>query len=248
MKPQTSHQFFSPAPGHLFAPSSQSSLKAEAPASAGDTWPFLSTLTVDPQPKASVAPTALTQDFPTVNLSDLHDFPFSSFTARPQDQMSVASGGDCVGGAAVSQDVQNAFGGGPFRVDPSLTEDFPEFPSFSEVQGSDVENINIEEIQALLGQSGLSAEGGLVMGKSASGADAPEQSANPAANGSAWMPLPPSIANYINHENMIDSPQAPPTGSSVLEDLEMISSMDEDRLMSILTSNNQVAFQPGHPT
>ncbi|KAI7790740.1 putative transcription factor p65 [Triplophysa rosa] len=242
---KASHPFFSATPGHLFAPSSQSSLKAEPCASAGDTWPFLSTL-VDPQLKASA-----TQDFPTVNLSDLHDFPFSNFAARPQDQINAAGGGDGVGGTAVSQDAQNAFGGGPFRVDPSLTEDFPEFPSFSEVQGSDVENINIEEIQALLGQSGLSAEGGLamatssVMGKSA---DAPEQSANPAGNGSAWMPLPPSIASYINHENMIDSPQAPPPGSSVLEDFEMISSMDEDRLMSILTSNNQVGFQPGHPT
>lgn len=253
VKPQTSHQFFSPAPGHLFAPSAQSSLKAEPSTSAGDAWSFLSTLTVDPQPKPSLAPATLTQDFPTVNLSDLDDFPFSNYTARSQDQINAASGGDVVCATAVSQDVQNAFGGGgPYRVDPSLSEDFPEFPSFSEVQGSDVDNINIEEIQALLGQSGLS-EGGLamgtsVLGKSAGVADAPEQSTNPAGNGSAWMPLPPSIANYINHENMIDSPQALPPGSSVLEDFETISSMDEDRLMSILTSNNQVGYQPGHPT
>lgn len=237
---KTSHPFFSVTPGHLFAPSSQSSLKAEPCASAGDSWPFLSTL-VDPQLKASA-----TQDFPTVNLSDLHDFHFNNFSARPQDQIGAA---DSACGTAASQDAQNAFSAGAFGVDPPLSEDFPEFPSFSEVQGSDMDNINIEDIQALLGQGGLSGEGGLAMATSSvMGKSAPEQSANPAGNGSAWMPLPPSIASYINHENMIDGPQATPPGSSVLEDFEMISSMDEDRLMSILTSNNQVGFQPGHPT
>lgn len=235
VKPQTSHPFFNQTPGHLFAPAPQSLLKAEPSTSAGETFTFLSTLTVDSQPKASAALSTLTQDLSTVNPLDLHDYTFGNFTTCPQDQMNTAGGGDAT---AVSQDAQNAYGG-PFP------EDFPEFPSFSEVQSSDVDNINIDEIQALLGQSGLS-EGGLAMGTSVMGK--PEQSANPAGNGSTWMPLPPSIANYINHENMIDSPQAPPTGSSVLEDFEMMSSIDEDRLMSILASNNHVVFQPGHPT
>ncbi|XP_055074404.1 transcription factor p65 [Misgurnus anguillicaudatus] len=242
VKPQTS-SFFSQTPGHLFAQSTQSELKAEPSTSTGDPWTFLSTLTVDPHPKAvpvSAAPTALTQDFPTVNLSDLHDFPFSNFTAKSQDQNNA--GGDVVG-CAVSQSVQNSFGG------PFLDDEFPEFPSFSEAQGTDVDNINIDEIQELLGQSGLSAEGigNSVMGKSAghvSASGAPDHS----ENNSTWMTFPLSIANLIRNENMIDSSPAPPTASAVLEDLEVISSMDEDRLMSILNGNSQLGFLPGHPS
>lgn len=119
----------------------------EPATSVADTWKFLQSLTVDSQPKAvavssftsqSVAPTGLTQDFPTVNLSDLHDFTLNNFIAPEQINTAGAVGN--AGG--VSQDMQNALGGA-FRVDDEL----PEFPSFSEVQNSDVDNINIEDFQ-----------------------------------------------------------------------------------------------------
>lgn len=146
MKPQTS-SFFGSAPGQLFTQPAQSSLKMEPATSVADTWKFLQSLTVDSQPKAvavssftsqSVAPAGLTQDFPTVNLSDLHDFTLNNFIAPEQINTAGAVGN--AGG--VSQDMQNALGGA-FRVDDEL----PEFPSFSEVQNSDVDNINIEDFQ-----------------------------------------------------------------------------------------------------
>lgn len=116
----------------------------EPATSVADTWKFLQSLTVDSQPKAvavssftsqSVAPAGLTQDFPTVNLSDLHDF--SNFNA-PEPMNTPSAVGNAGG---VSQDMQNTIG--VFRVDDEL----PEFPSFSEVQNTDVDNINIEDFQ-----------------------------------------------------------------------------------------------------
>lgn len=154
MKPQTS-SFFGPAPGQLFTQPAQSSLKIEPATSVADTWKFLQSLTVDSEPKAvavssftsqSIAPASLTQDFPTVNLSDLHDYTLNSFIASEQINPAGAVGN--TGG--VSQDMQNALGGA-FRVDDTfrVDDELPEFPSFSEVQNSDVDsiNINIDDFQ-----------------------------------------------------------------------------------------------------
>ncbi|XP_051501711.1 transcription factor p65 [Myxocyprinus asiaticus] len=268
VKLSSSH--FNPAPGQLFTQQTQNLLKVEPSTSTSETWKFLNSLTMDPQPKAVAFPSQasasapLPQDFPTVNLSDLHDFPFNTFTARPQDPVNTGTGVEAVGSSsAVTQDNQNPFGAGAFRVDASLPEDdLPEmsFPSFPDPQGSDVDNINIDDFQALLGQSGLPGETGLgamgnsLIGKSAcqitttnAAGDVLEQSANHMGNNSTWMTFPPSIANLLQNENMMDSPSAPPSASAVLDDLEMLNSMDEDRLMSIFTSNNQ-SFLSGHPT
>uniref|UniRef100_A0A673H9A3 Transcription factor p65-like n=1 Tax=Sinocyclocheilus rhinocerous TaxID=307959 RepID=A0A673H9A3_9TELE len=81
---------------------------------------------------------------------------------------------------------------------PSAPQDA--FPSCS-----DVDSINTEEFQALLGQSG-----------------------------SAWMSFPPSL---LQSES-----------AAVLDDLEVLSSIDDDRFMSIFSSTHQTGFLSGHPT
>ncbi|KAK2913195.1 hypothetical protein Q8A67_001594 [Cirrhinus molitorella] len=259
VKPPTS-SFFPSAPGQLFAAPAQSSRKPEPPTSTSDTWKFLQSLTVVSEPKApaanafasqSAAPAGLTQDFPTVNLSDLHDFTLNNFMAP--DPMSAPVAAEPVQSAVatgVSQDMHNTFTGGPFRVDPD--DELPEFPSFSEVQGSDVDNINIDDFQALLVQSVLPPDSGLGMGKPAchgsAASEAPEAAGDHAGNGSTWMSFPPSIASLIQNENMMESSAPPAPASAVLDDLEVLNSIDDDRFMSIFTSSNQVGFLSGHPT
>lgn len=180
----------------------QSSLKLDPPGSTSDTWKFLQSLTVDSQPKPVVFPSpSAPQDFPTVNLSDLQDFTLNSFITA--ETPSAAEPGP-----------QDAF-----------SDELPEFPSFSEVHGSDMDNINIEDFQALLGHSGL----------------------RPAEDpGSTWMSFPPSIASLIQSESMMES--TAPVAPAVLDDLEVLNSIDDDRFMSMFTSSNQVGFLSGHPT
>ncbi|XP_056091660.1 transcription factor p65 [Rhinichthys klamathensis goyatoka] len=225
MKPLPS-SFFGPAPGQLFAQPAQSALKVEPQTSVGDTWKFLQSLTVDSQPKAvSVSNFTSTQQpsvFSTVNLSDLHDFSLGGFiSAEPLSAASAPS--------AAPQDMQGAY-----RVDDEL----PEFPSFSEV-ANDVDNINIEDFQAMLG--------GESMGKpachmtSAGAGEGPDQ--DPGANSSTWMSFPPSIASLLQNEPMLESGSNP---SAVLDDLEVLNSLEDDRFMSIFTSSSHMGF--GHPT
>lgn len=237
VKPQTS-SFFAPAagpaPGQLFAASAPSSSS-----STSDTWKFLQSLTVDAQPKAaasafssqSTAAAGLTQDFPTVNLSDLHDFTLNNFISH--DQMSAPPPAEPVQSAAAP----DSFTAGPFRVEGD--DEIPEFPSFSEVQSSDVDNINIEDFQALLVQSGLPGEAGLAMGK-----PEPEHTGN-----STWMSFPPSIASLIQNESMMESAAPPaPAATGVLDDLDMLTSIEDERFMTMFTSSSQVSFLSGHPT
>ncbi|KAL0189804.1 hypothetical protein M9458_016903, partial [Cirrhinus mrigala] len=211
--------FFSPAPGQL-------SRKPEPSTSTGDAWKFLQSLSVDTQPKAAAANTftsqSAAQDFSTVNLSDLHDFTLNNFITS--DQMSAPVAAEPVQNVAavavVSQDVHNVVDG---------DDELPEFPSFSEVQGSDVDNINIEDFQALLVQSGLPGEVGLGMGKPAchgsTASDAQEPAADHAGNGS-------TIASLIQNESMMESAAPPAATSAVLDDLEVLNSIDDDRFMS----------------
>uniref|UniRef100_A0A8C2CIE0 V-rel avian reticuloendotheliosis viral oncogene homolog A n=1 Tax=Cyprinus carpio TaxID=7962 RepID=A0A8C2CIE0_CYPCA len=228
VKPQTSSFFapaVGPAPGQLFAASAPSSSS-----STSDTWKFLQSLTVDAQPKAaasafssqSTAAAGLTQDFPTVNLSDLHDFTLNNFISH--DQMSAPAPAEPVQSAAAP----DSFTAGPFRVEGD--DEIPEFPSFSEVQSSDVDNINIEDFQALLVQSGLPGEAGLAMGK-----PEPEHTGN-----STWMSFPPSIASLIQNESMMESAAPPaPAATGVLDDLDMLTSIEDERFMTMFTSSSQ---------
>ncbi|XP_072525834.1 transcription factor p65 [Salminus brasiliensis] len=257
VKPQS---FYSPAPGHLFA---QPKVEPGPAPSSGD-WKFLNSLTVQ-----SSAPPQASQDFHTVNLSDLHDFSFSAFPQSAPEQANTGARRDGPGsnvtGATMAQEIQNNFNapcGATFREEAQLDDgELPEFPSFSEAQTSDVENINIEDFQALLGQSGITGEGSLGIRNTAASASsvappvldaAASNSLNQAGNNAGnsattWMPFPPAIMNLLQSEQMVDT-QAIPPGSPGFDDMDMINSMEEDRLMSIFNSDAQVSFLSGHPT
>ncbi|XP_036439084.1 transcription factor p65 [Colossoma macropomum] len=255
--------FFSAVPGHLFA---QPKVEPTPAPSAGDTWKFLNSLTV---PSATpAAPSPVSQDFHTVNLSDLHDFSFSSFPQSAPEQADNSARRDGPGsnvtGVSVTQEIQNNFNtqsGAPFREEPHPDDiDLPEFPSFSEAQTSDVDNINIEDFQALLGQSVLAGEGVSGIGNSASASSTATPAADTmASNGSnqvgnnmgnnatTWMNFPPSIVNLLQSEQMANA-QPVSAGPVGFDDIDVITSMDEDRLLSIFNSGSQVSFLSGHPT
>ncbi|XP_038831667.1 putative transcription factor p65 homolog [Salvelinus namaycush] len=254
VKPQPYYN--GPQPGQLF----QTQPKAEASTTA-ETWKFLNSLTLDSQPKAthvasfttnpqaSAATAASSQAFPTVNLSDLHGFSFHTF-ACPQEPVS----------AAATPEPTSSFGvqGSQFKVD----EELPEFPSFSEAQpAGTLDSINIDDFQAMLGQSCLAGEG--PKSSEASAPQAPchlpstnnvaQNQADPAnhhisCGGSTWMNYPNSIVNLLQNEGMMDSSPGNASQPAALDDLDVLSSIDEDRLMSILSSGNQYSFVSGHQT
>uniref|UniRef100_A0A4W5JPE2 V-rel avian reticuloendotheliosis viral oncogene homolog A n=1 Tax=Hucho hucho TaxID=62062 RepID=A0A4W5JPE2_9TELE len=246
VKPQPYYN--GPQPGQLF----QTQPKAEASSTAAETWKFLNSLTLNSQPKAtpvasfttnpqaSTATAASSQAFPTVNMSDFHSFAFHTF-ACPQEPVS----------AAATPEPTSTFGvqGSQFKVD----EELPEFPSFSEAQPpGTLDSINIDDFQAMLGQSCLAGEGPKSSEVSAPQAPCHLPSTNTVANnaaqnqadpanhhiscGSTWMNYPNSIVNLLQNERMMDSSPGNASQPAVLDDLDVLTSMDEDRLMSILNS------------
>lgn len=236
------------APGHLF-----SQTKNEPAPSNGDGWKFFSNVTV--QPSGASAP-SVTQDFRTVNLSDLHGFAFPTFPPSVADQPDSHGRRDGPGangaGNAVAQEVPNTFSSSMGLMDEN---EIPEFPSFSEAQTSDVENINTDEFQALLGQSGLPGDGTSAtpacQANTAGNMNVDnnmDQVARNLGNGT-WMNFPPSIVSLLQSEQMTDAvlPGTPATPIG-LDEMDMLNSIDEDRLMSILNNGNQVPFLSGHQT
>ncbi|KAI4900876.1 hypothetical protein NFI96_019640, partial [Prochilodus magdalenae] len=251
--------FFSAVPGHLFA---QPKVEPTPAPSPGETWKFLNSLTVP----LATSTTAVSQDFHTVNLSDLHDFSFNPFPQSTTEQVDTSARrdgpGSNVAGATVAQDIQNNFStqtGATFREEPQLDDtELPEFPSFSDAHTPDMDNINVDEFQALLGQSVLAGEGPSGIGNSASASStAIAATDNVASSGSnqvgnnagnnatTWMSFPPSIVSLLQSEQMAN---ADSTGHVGFDDMDMLNSMDEDRLMSIFNSGTQVGFLSGHPT
>ncbi|KAK6278338.1 hypothetical protein J4Q44_G00391470 [Coregonus suidteri] len=243
VKPQPYYK--GPQPGQLF----QTQPKAEASSTTAETWKFLNSLTLDSHPKATPVASFTTnpqasaatsssssaQAFSTVNLSDLHGFAFSTF-ACPQEPVS----------AAATPEPTSTFGvqGSQFKVD----EELPEFPSFSEVQPSGtLDSINVDDFQALLGQSGLAGEGPGSSGPSAPQAPC-QLPSTISCGGSTWMNYPNSIVNLLQNESMMDSSPGNASQPAVLDDLDVFGSMDEDCLMSILNSSNQTGFVSGHQT
>ncbi|KAF7686861.1 transcription factor p65 [Silurus meridionalis] len=230
------HLFSSPAPGQLF----QTQTKTEPAPSNGDGWKFLNNVT-----------TAMTQSFRTVNLSDLNDFSFSTFHHPTPDQSDTGSRRD-LAGTILAQE-------GPTTFSINDEGEIPEFPSFSEAQTSDVENINTDEFQALLGQSGLHGDStsatsvcqantaANVTIDNALGSNGSEQVGRNVTNG-PWMNFPPSIVSLLQNEPITDTEFPGTSAPSALDDMDMLTSMEEDRLMSIFDGNNQVGFMSGHPT
>ncbi|KAJ8350591.1 hypothetical protein SKAU_G00257210 [Synaphobranchus kaupii] len=276
--------FFSQQPGHLFAPQ----LKAEAVPSS-DPWQFRNSLAPESQPKASgpvtglaapgpAPPAAPSQDYRTVNLSDLFGFSFPSFSIT-QDAGSkvgtVDGGGGGGGGGGVGAGVPEvpahpeprpSFGpvgsGARFSTGHALgDEELAEFPSLTEgllVSGT-LDSIDTEEFQALLGQSGLAGDGAGLGNAGGSCPlplpsfnvthNTPEVSAGNHVFGATWMNYPNSIISLLQDEGMMEGPvNTPVSNTPVLDDLDTLSSMDEDRLMSIITSGTQASFMSGHHT
>ncbi|GAA6092213.1 transcription factor p65 [Tachysurus ichikawai] len=233
--------FNTPPPGHLFTQP-----KTELMPSNGDGWKFFSSIPVQP----SAAPDISTE-LRTVNLSDLHDFPYSNFPSSTPDQSDTSRRGEGTGARnTAAQEVQNTFS--------SFDNDILNFPSFSEAQTSDVENINTAEFQALFSQSGLPGEGpsnasachantaGNTTADSASCSGGAEQASRNLDN-ETWMSFPTSIISYLQNEPMVQSATPVTPIQQILDDTDIMNSLDEDRLMSILHNGNQ-NFLSGHPT
>lgn len=247
---EKSQSFF--PPGHLFA---QHKTEPVPPSSSGDTWKFFSLS------GTSTAPPQVSQDYHTVNLSDLNDFSFGTFPQTAPEQVDSSSRRDGSGSSvSVAHEIQSSFNPQStttFREEPQQDDsELPEFPSFSENQTSDVDNINIDDFQALLGQSILAGEGASGIGNLGSAGSAVAPSTDAAAsNGSnqvgnsttTWMSFPPSIVNLLQNEQMVET-QAVPPGPVCFEDMDMLPSLDEERLMSIFNCGTQASFLSGHPT
>ncbi|KAJ8405402.1 hypothetical protein AAFF_G00318750 [Aldrovandia affinis] len=173
----------------------------------------------------------------------------------------IVDGGGCGGvGAGVPEAVTPsepgtsfAVLGSRFRTDHVLCdEELPEFPSLIDGHASGtLDSINTEEFQALLGQSGLAggATGaGVGLGNpggactlppssvsSSTTLNPPDLSASNHLCGGTWMNYPNSILSLLQIDSMMEGPVATPPSLPVgLDDLDGLSSMDEDRLMSIL--------------
>uniref|UniRef100_A0AAY4A3D6 RHD domain-containing protein n=1 Tax=Denticeps clupeoides TaxID=299321 RepID=A0AAY4A3D6_9TELE len=248
IKPAT---FYGPTPGQLFVQSKDE-----------DPYKFLNSLTQANLVSTFQKPSTSTQEYPTVNLADLHDFTFTNFSSQDGTSATAARNDGAAGasGLGVASEPTQSFGvqPAPFRVDPTLVEeDLPEFPSFSDAQANNtLDSINIEEIQTLLAQSGLPAEGSAPGPSMALPSSCHTSSAmtcnnnvgNPSAchpgNGSTLMNYPVSIANCLQNESFMVNPVLPET----LDDMDCLNSLDEDRLMSILASSDQTSFLQGHPT
>lgn len=248
---------------------------------SNDTWKFLPSLTLDNQPKAtpvnlftSQAPVSTTtgpgvsstaQDYPTVNLADLHGLTFGGFpTAQDSGLVNAASRSnrETSNAAVGSQSHQASMAPDPAQDFTYSDEDLPEFPSFSDQQSSgNLDNI-LDEFQTLLAQTNETAiTAATVIGAQASGCQltssipcstAATNMAHPVANHmgndsttTTLMNYPASLANLLHSDCSISSPNVPQIPIS-LDDMDM-NSIDDDRLMSILNCN-QAGFLEGHPT
>lgn len=260
-------QLFSVQPKVEVSPSSSS-------VTTSQTWKIMESLNLGPQPKATpvasftlsqapsssvAAPSSTTAsntnpDFPTVNLSDLHEFFPNISSAMAQEPMPVQ-------GNTASSQASSSFNhqGPPFRVDD---DDIPEFPSFPEAQAQgNLYSLNMEDIEDLLGSSMLGqAPCQQAVAAPGSAAAAPSNTAaqntsDPASNpGSTWMNYPNSIVNLLQHEGMMNTASSSSGGSNnhqqghMLDEFDELMSADEDRLISIFNSENQAGFVSGHQT
>ncbi|KAL4648175.1 transcription factor p65 isoform X3 [Arapaima gigas] len=242
-------QLFGPQPGQLFS-------QQKPVATSNNTW-------VQPQRKTAAAPgfpatvsvPSQSQDYPTVNLSDLYGYTFPNFPAAKEQGVKVDNRfGSSTGVAVPIEAPPPAESSNPsalleaqLRAEPNLCDvDLPDFHSFSEVQSSStLDSINTEDFQALLGQTGDNVGTVAGLGPSTSTHNAPDLPTEQTSS-STWMSYPNSIINLLQNEGIMDNTPAP--SFSTLEDLETLSSLDDERLMSIFNSTSQTGFMPGHPT
>ncbi|XP_048851425.1 putative transcription factor p65 homolog isoform X2 [Brienomyrus brachyistius] len=248
--------FVSQSP-QLFTPMCKQEAAVTVAAPPSNSWQFPS----QPKPTpldnflASASAASQSQDCPTVNLSDLYDFPFTELSsAKDLDAKTNGQFGSRDGrsGPPEMSGSVSGLAGLPdphFRVDPGLcVDELSEFPSFPELQTPvNLDSIESEDIQALFGQTGMpddSGQGSELPG--ASGVNQVDASSNPVGTRTTWINYPNSIISLLQNEGMMahtDISRLP-----VLEDLDELNSMDDDdRLMSILNSSSQASFMSGHP-
>ncbi|XP_056156565.1 transcription factor p65 isoform X2 [Lampris incognitus] len=275
VKPQPSYSPFG-QPGQLFSVQP----KAEAPSTvssttASQTWKFMENLTLENQPKATPVPSytlaqtatssnTSAQEYSTVNLSDLHDFPFPTFSQTAAQEPSASQS------TTTSSQPNSSFTlpvGSQFRVDASLgDDDIPEFPSFPEAQAQatgTLEGLIMDDFDDLLMQRLVSESGNSssmvtqnpchqASSASSSIAQSNTTSQNPndpaSQPGSTWMNYPNSIVSLLQSESMMDSSPSNPIQRVALDEFDVLTSADEDRLMSILNSSCQAGFVSGHQT
>ncbi|XP_077357567.1 transcription factor p65 isoform X2 [Festucalex cinctus] len=231
------------------APSSSSS----SVAATSQTWKIMESLHLGPQPQAarvsscSVShPPVSSQEYPTVNLSDLQEF-FPGITSVITQEPPSTSQGN-----ATSSQSTGFFPmlGSQFPVDATAAEEgIPQFPSFSEAQASgNLDSLDMDDFVDLLNppdESGSAQQAG-------PSAAAAQNTSDPAGNpGSTWMNYPNSIVNLLQNESMMDiltnnsnNQQRP----AVLDEFDELISVDEDHLISIFNSGSQAGFVSGHPT
>lgn len=262
-KPQPSYSFSQQIQGFSVHPKPDSSPSATATHQA---WRIMESLNLGPQPKSatvssfsgaqapapSTASSSVNQEFSTVNQSDLDEFfpNISSGVSQepPPSQGSVAP--SHLGSSFALQASQ-------LRVDPTfMDENMSDFPSF-EAQGQNtLASLTIDDFVDFLNPS-LMTE----CGNSASMAchpPAPPSSSAAAQNstgadaasmpGSTWMNYPHPIINLLQNEAMMDVSANTNHQPPVLDDYDVLTSADEDRLISILNSGSQARFVSGHPT
>ncbi|KAM4565231.1 transcription factor p65 isoform 2-T2 [Fundulus diaphanus] len=274
LKPQPPYSYNQP--GHLFSVQPKVEVSSSiSTATTSQTWKIMESLKLGPQPKANPEPTftisasvpsststntsTASQDYSTVNLSDLHEF-FPNISSAMAQESAASQGSPAAPSQrdAISFPMQDS----QFRVDHSLVDDeIPEFPSFSDahVQGT-LDSLNMEDFADLLnprlmneggpGASMLtSSQQGGPSSSAAQSSAASQNASEPANNpGSTYMNYPNSIANLLRNEDMnVLSPSnnQPP---NVLDDFDMLISGDEERLISIFNSGSQAGFVSGHPT
>ncbi|XP_008317791.2 transcription factor p65 [Cynoglossus semilaevis] len=239
---------------YCFQPKVEASSASISAATTNQTWKIMESLNLGPRPKATPVSFSMTkppsstsssssscssttnQEYSTVNLADLPDF-FPNISSTLTQEPSSP--------------------GYPiFRAGTRLAdEDIPEFPSFSEAQGT-LESLNMDEFEDLLkpclvNEDENNAQPSCQQVPSAAQNNTLTQnSSEPASNpGSTWMNYPNSIVNLLQNENMIvmgsssNNYQAP-----VLDEFDELMSADEDRLISIFNSESHAGFVSGHHT
>lgn len=198
-----------------------------APAPAPSSWPFTFQAKLTPLDKflASASATSQSQDCPTVNLSDLYDYHFPELSSG-KDAKTNGQFGSSDGGSGPSEVPRSA----------QICENNDEFPSYPDIEPENLDSFDPADIQALLGQMemlGDSGQGSELPG--ASGLNQVDAPSNPMGTNSTWMSYPNSIMSQLQNDSLahIDISSLP-----VLEDLGDLSSMEDDRLMSIFSSSN----------
>lgn len=192
----------------------------------------MESLNLGPQPKPAPVSSfaAPNQDFSTVNQADLEEF-FPNVSQEP----SSSQGGAASFSLAASH----------FRVDSALMEDFPSFPEAQCQSG--LGSLTMEDFDDFLNPEG----GGLAAGQppappAATAAAAASSAAS--APGSTWMNYPHTIVNLLQSEGLAEAAGGGGQPPAVLDDYDVLTSADEERLISIFDSGNQARYVSGHPS